>query len=152
MESYPGQVHTQAMSNETNKCVIVLDKELPVGLLANTAAVVGMGLSHEAPEIMGRVLIDAAGVPHAAITTIPVPILGVDGNKLASIAASARISSGPSLLIVDVTDAAQSTKDYAAYEEQLKRTDPGQLRYLGIGLLGPKKMVNSLTGNLPMLR
>jgi hypothetical protein len=89
-----------------NKCVIVLDKDLPVGLSANTAAVLGMGLSHAAPEIMGSVL----------------------------------------------TDAAQSTKDYAAYEEKLKQTAPGQLRYLGIGLFGPEKLINSLTGSLPMLR
>lgn len=150
MESGFARVHIGNMKK--NKCVIILDKDLPVGLSANTAAVLGMGLSHAAPEVMGRVLTDAAGVAHAAITTIPVPVLGVDGPSVAGIADSARASAEQTLLIVDVTDAAQATKDYAAYEEKLKQTAPGQLRYLGIGLLGPEKLINSLTGSLPMLR
>lgn len=152
MESGRANDHTANMSKKENKCVIVLDKSLPVGLLANTAAVLGMGLAHAVPHIMGAKLTDAAGVDHSGITTIPVPVLAVVGNEVSRVANSAREAEEEGVQIIDVTDAAQTTKNYEAYEEKLKQTAPEALRYLGIGLYGPEKLVSSLTGSLPMLR
>lgn len=139
------------MDDDRLKCVIILDNSLPIGLLANTACVLGMGLAHAAPNIMGKPLTDGGGVVHAGITTTPVPTLAADGDEVAKIADAAR-ARHDELRLIDVTDAAQSTKNYEAYEEKLKASVPEELRYLGVAIFGPQKAVNSLTGRLPMLR
>jgi hypothetical protein len=36
--------------------------------------------------------------------------------------------------------------------EKMARTGPGELRYLGMALLGPRHQVDRLTGSLPLLR
>lgn len=40
--------------NMHEKCVMVIDEKLPVGLIANTAAILGMTLGRERPQTVGR--------------------------------------------------------------------------------------------------
>ena len=67
------------MENTENKCVIVADEELPVGILANTAAILGMTLGKCLPDCVGEDIPDGSGLMHKGITNIPIPIL--KGNK-----------------------------------------------------------------------
>ena len=53
---------------------------------------------------------------------------------------------------VDFTDLAQSCRTYGEFIEKMARTGPGELRYLGMALLGPRHQVDRLTGSLPLLR
>ena len=41
------------MSLENEKCVIVMDEGLPLGLIANTAAILGITLGKTLPEVVG---------------------------------------------------------------------------------------------------
>ena len=50
------------------------------------------------------------------------------------------------------TDLAQSCRTYGEFIEKMARTGPGELRYLGMALLGPRHQVDRLTGSLPLLR
>ena len=53
---------------------------------------------------------------------------------------------------VDFTELAQSCRTYGEFIEKMARTGPGELRYLGMALLGPRHQVDRLTGSLPLLR
>ena len=132
-----------------NKCVFVLDAELPLGLIANTAAVLAMSLGQRHPELVGTDLPDGGGGLHTGITTTVIPVLKGSAETLHGLRQQA---AGTGLLLIDVTDAAQRTKTYDDYARRLGTTAPGNLRYLGLCLYGPADAVTSMTGNLPLLR
>jgi len=64
---------------QDTKCVIVIDENLPIGILANTAAILGITLGKHIPQLVGEDATDASGQNHLGIIKIPVPIL--KGNK-----------------------------------------------------------------------
>lgn len=63
------------------KCVFIVDKTLPLGLVANTCAVLSLSLGKNHPELVGDNLHDKDGNIHAGITTVVMPVLGIDGAK-----------------------------------------------------------------------
>ena len=63
------------MNWENEKCVMVIDEQLPVGLIANTAAILGITLGRERGEVVGHDVYDAGGNRHLGIIEFPVPIL-----------------------------------------------------------------------------
>ena len=44
---------------QDKKCVIVIDENLPLGILANTAAILGITLGKHVPELLGEDATDA---------------------------------------------------------------------------------------------
>jgi hypothetical protein len=56
------------------------------------------------------------------------------------------------LLVVDFTDAAQTTTTYQDYTEKIAGMSAKELKYLGVALYGEKKPINRLVGSLPLLR
>jgi hypothetical protein len=128
---------------------MVIDVDLPLGLIANTAAVLALTLGYHI-DLLGPDLRDGDGSLHVGITRIPVPILKGDAAIIKGIREKASASSD--LFVVDITDAAQTTTTYDAYETKLQSATGQDLCYLGIALFGPKKAVSRLTGNLGLLR
>ena len=53
------------------KCVMVIDKELPVGVIANTAGILGITVGKELPEQVGKDVKDASGTQHRGIIEKP---------------------------------------------------------------------------------
>ena len=45
------------------KCVMVLDETLPLGLLWNTAAILGVTLGRQVPELVGQGVISGGMIP-----------------------------------------------------------------------------------------
>lgn len=135
---------------EDFKMVIVLDDDLPDGLMANTAAVLSLTLGNKIEGLIGSDLKDGNEHLHTALTTIPLPILKCTKERLREIYTEA-YPLKDELLLVDVTDAAQTTKNYADYEQKLKQSSTDQLAFLGLALAGPQKLINTLTGNLALL-
>ena len=66
------------MNLQNEKCVMVIDENLPLGLIANTAAIMGITLGKEMPEVVGRNVMDQDGYLHPGIIEFPVPILKAD--------------------------------------------------------------------------
>lgn len=132
------------------KCVIVMDQSLPVGLTANTAAILALTLGRRVDTIVGPDVADGSGAVHAGITTVPVPILKAESEAIKDI--RLRGSKQEGLLLVDFTDAAQTTKTYEDYTEKVSSVPSDELKYLGVALYGDKKVVDRLTGSLPLLR
>lgn len=135
----------------THKIVLVLDEYLGPGLAANTAAVLALSLGEElGSAVLGGPVADGSGSVHAALTNVPMPILRAPEEKIKELAARARDAAD--LYMVDVTDAAQTTTTYEDYTTKLARMEAEAQKYLGIGLCGPKKGVQSLTGSLGLFR
>ena len=63
------------MDLQSEKCVMVMDEALPLGFLANTAAILGITLGKHIPESVGPAVADKSGHSHLGIIQIPVPIL-----------------------------------------------------------------------------
>jgi hypothetical protein len=135
--------------SNVSKCVMVVDPDLPLGLIANTTAVLALSLGAKYP-LIGPDLADGSEIIHAGLTTTPVPVLKGGRDALRALIQAAKASEG--VFVVDVTDAAQTTTNYADYEAKLKRSNAESLVYLGLALMGPKKAINRLTGNMPLLR
>lgn len=63
------------MDLQNEKCVMVIDENLPLGIIANTAAIMGITLGKQMPEVVGADVIDQTGNQHLGIIEFPVPIL-----------------------------------------------------------------------------
>lgn len=134
-----------------HKCVMVIDSELPTGLISNTAAVLALTLGKRVEGIIGPEVYDADGRTHAGITTMPIPILKGDKAKIKELRDTVD-RDYPDLLLIDFSNAAQTTKRYEDYTEKIAQFTREDLEYLGISLYGDKKTVNKLTGSLGLLR
>lgn len=133
------------------KCNIIVDGELPPGLLANTVGVIAMALGKLAPEAMGRDGIDQDGRRHPGLAWMGVTVLQGSQEVIAEILIQVG-ESDTDLLVVDCPVVAQATRDYDEYLEMLSRQGGPELRLSGIGLYGNGKKIAKLTGNLPLLR
>ena len=138
---------TNGVTDESTKCIMVIDSGLPVGLRVNTAGLLGATLGRRLEKIIGPDVVDASGENHVGILNVPLLILSADAIK--AIKEKAMKTNG--LLIVDFTETAQREVRYEDYAGKLAATPAGQLKYLGVALYGPKKAVNKLVGNLPLL-
>ena len=51
------------MEQNSNKCVMVIDEALPLGVIANTAGIMGITLGKYIPETIGPVVTDKKRYP-----------------------------------------------------------------------------------------
>lgn len=68
------------MESTTSKCVMVLDENLPLGLLANTAAILGITLGKHMPEAVGADVLDVPA-SHLGIIRFPCRFYGAMRNR-----------------------------------------------------------------------
>ncbi len=132
------------------KCVLVIDAGLPRGLAANAAAVLAATLGARVPDLVGRDLPDADGADHPGIVVVPLPVLAADTDALREL--RQRAAAVPDLVCVDFSRLAQQCRRYDEYADLLAATPGQSLDYVGVGLAGPAKAVNKLTGSLPCCR
>lgn len=140
------------MDYQHEKCVIVLDESLPLGLIANTAAILGITLGKQVPEAVGDDVWDGSGRRHLGIIAFPVPILRGDAGTIRALRNTLYEPAYDGLTVVDFSDLAQSCKTYEAFISGLGAAPEADLRYLGLAICGNKKQVNKLTGSMPLLR
>lgn len=134
------------------KIAMVINKDIPVGLIANTSAVLGISLSRLFPGIVGEDVLDGDGNAHAGITTQNIPVLAADREKIKGLRDCLFDAAYEDVSVIDFSEAAQKCLDYGDYIARLGGLPADDLYYLGICLYGPKKKVNKLTGNLGLLR
>ncbi len=140
------------MELENEKCVMVLDEALPAGLAANTAAIMGITLGKEMPQVVGADVADQSGSLHLGIIAFPVPILKASTARLRQLRTALAQPEYEELTVVDFSDLAQGCKTYGEFIGKMADTPEDALHYLGLAICGPKKKVNKLTGNMPLLR
>lgn len=127
------------MNLQNEKCVIVVDEELPLGIIANTAVILGITLGKTMPEAVGPDVIDQTEKSHLGIIKFPVPVLKSSAEKLKYIREQLYQDDFHDLLVVDFSDLAQSCKTYDDFIQKMiqvpesYKNNPHPLgKYMGI--------------------
>lgn len=140
------------MEVQNEKCVMVLDEGLPLGIMANTAGIMGITLGRYLPEAVGPDVVDKSGREHLGIIEFPVPVLKAAKERIREIRQQLYRPEYSELTVVDFSDVAQCCNRYDDFIKKAAEVEERDFTYLGIGICGPKKLVNRLTGSLPLLR
>lgn len=140
------------MDQQNEKCVMVIDENLPLGIIANTAAILGITLGRKMPHLVGPDVTDRTGRSHLGIIELPVPILKGNPEMIRTIREKLYEQSYCELTVADFSDLAQGCNVYSEFIEKMRETTEADLTYLGLVICGPRKKVNKLTGSMPLLR
>lgn len=140
------------MNLQDEKCVILMDEHLPLGIIANAAAILGITLGKEIPEMVGMNVADRDGNEHLGIIEFPVPILKGSAETLRAIREKLFQPEFQELTVVDFSALAQRCKTYDEFINKMENAPEHTLQYLALAICGQKKMVNKLTGSMPLLR
>ena len=140
------------MDWQNEKCVMILDESLPLGLIANTAAIMGITLGKQMPETVGADVTDQSGREHLGIIEFPVPVLRGSPERMKEIREKLYQPDFQDLTVVDFSDLAQKCRTYDEFIEKMGQVPESGLQYLGIAVCGAKKKINKLTGSMPLLR
>ncbi|QND48242.1 DUF2000 domain-containing protein [Rhizobium lusitanum] len=133
------------------RLAIVINPELPLGLIANTAGAIAIGLGARFPGLAARQLADRDDRAIDISSNLPVPILQADADTIRALMLKALPQQGERA-IVPFLAFARSLHDYADYEATFPGRDLSEEVIDGLGLVGPSKWVKSLTGSLKLLR
>ncbi|GAA1599159.1 hypothetical protein GCM10009789_61540 [Kribbella sancticallisti] len=133
-----------------NKMVVVLDPNVPVGVALNAAALLGVGLGSQLPDLIGEGTPDGSGGLHPGICVHPIPILKADAARLRELRAAAASRDG--IEVHDINQVARTSRTYEQYLATMSGTKEEDLEYVGLAIYGPRTAVNSLTGALALYR
>ncbi|OYR08530.1 DUF2000 domain-containing protein [Brucella thiophenivorans] len=137
--------------HEDLRLAIIVNPELPLGLLANTVGAISIGLGAKLPVIAARQLVDKNGVAIDISSDRPVPILQADGETIRALALKAA-DFEERQAVVAFPAFARSLHVYAEYEAIFPEKELATEVIDGLGIAGPSKWVRSLTGSLKLLR
>ena len=129
------------MDLRNEKCVMVIDEHLPLGIIANTAAIMGITLGKKMPEVVGADVTDKTGNEHLGIIEFPVPILKGNAEIIKEIREKLYEPDFSDLTVVDFSDLAQGCKTYDEFIEKMKDVSEIDLNYFGIAICGVNKKV-----------
>lgn len=136
------------------RLAIVVNPGLPLGLIANTAGAIAIGLGARLPALAARRLTDRHDRTIDISSNQPVPVLQADAEAIRALLlkALARPPDDGERAVVPFPAFARSLHAYAEYEAAFPARDLGEEAIDGLGLAGPAKWVKSLTGSLKLLR
>lgn len=140
------------MDLQNEKCVMVIDENLPLGIIANTAVIMGITLGKKMPQVVGADVMDQSGSEHLGIIESPVPVLKGSTETIKEIREKLYQPDFQDLTVVDFSDLAQGCKTYDEFIEKMGHVPESRLQYFGLAICGAKKKVNKLTGSMPLLR
>jgi hypothetical protein len=140
------------MNDYNMKCVMIIDSELPIGVIANTSAILGVTLGKHIPEQIGDDVVDATNKMHLGIIAIPIVMLKGNKDILKDLREQLYNPEFSDLVVADFSDVAQCCNVYSEYVVKAACVSEQEHTYLGIAIYGEKKKVNKLTGFMPLLR
>jgi hypothetical protein len=139
------------MSDDDLRIAIVVDPSLPLGLVANTVAAIGIGLGAAAMALGGDVLVDADGRAVRTSANRPVPILQAAPEAMAALLARAQAAPEGGV-VAPFPRFARNLHRFEDYLAEFPRRRLAGEAIDGLGIAGPGKWVRSLTGSLKLLR
>ncbi|MFD1720423.1 DUF2000 domain-containing protein [Amnibacterium endophyticum] len=129
------------------KWVVVLDAALPAGRAANAAICVAAATADRVAGLLGPDAEDPDGAAHPGLPWAGCSVLGGTAEQLAEL--RRRASGSDDVFVADMPTAAQATRVYADYLEQVRIDGADPL--LAVSLVGPKNRVDRLTKGLDLL-
>jgi hypothetical protein len=132
-----------------NRCVIVVDSALAVGRAANAAAVIALTVGQRHPGLVGAPLVDASGYEHPGLIPIGIAVLSAKQTDLGTIRDKG-IQAGCN--VIDFPIEGQQTNDYAAFQEAVAKVPTTDLRYVGVSLVGDRKLISKIVANCGLLK
>ncbi|MGY5801721.1 DUF2000 domain-containing protein [Rhizobium hainanense] len=133
------------------RLAIVINPALPLGLIANTAGAIAIGLGARFPALAAQQLADRQERAIDISSNLPVPMLQADADAIRSLLLKALPQQGERAVVV-FPAFARSLHDYREYEATFPGRDLAEEVIDGLGIAGPSKWVKSLTGSLKLLR
>ena len=128
---------------------MVVDEALPPGLAANAVGVLAFTLGATLPALVGAELLDADGDRHPGLIPLGLPVLAAPSSELSALRDQARATE---LGVIDFPTHGQKTTDYDEFRMQLAQLPASRIKYLGLLIYGPRRVVSKLTGRLHLLR
>lgn len=147
----PRSLDPRSLPVADTRLAIVVDPSLALGLLANTVAVVGVGLGAADPRLGAVALTDARGRSIASSSTQPIPVLRADQAAIAGLLGRA-LPAPDGAAVVAFLRYGRTLHVFEDYRRQFPERDLLAEPVDGVGLAGPGRWVKSLTGSLPLLR
>lgn len=133
------------------RIAMVVDPALPPGLLANTVAVIAVGIGAADPTLGAVPLTDCRGRTIASSANQPIPVLQADAQALAAVLVRA-LPAPAGATVVAFPRFGRSLHVFGDFRRQFPSRDLLAEPIEGIGLAGPARWVRSLTGSLKLLR
>ncbi|MBA1334950.1 MAG: hypothetical protein HPY66_0571 [Firmicutes bacterium] len=127
------QIFGTVLPTHPTRCVIIVDKDLPIGRLVNAAAVTALTI----------------GQRHPGLIPIGIAVLAASQDELPDIRRKG-LEAGCD--VIDFPVEGQQTTNYQAFREAVAAIQPEEMRYAGIALVGEKKEISKIVGNLRLLK
>jgi hypothetical protein len=131
------------------KWVIVVDRDLPVGRLANAVACVAASTGNLVGGLTGPPSPDASGHQHPGLPWAGCTLLAADATELAELREKTVASEG--VLLVEMPILAQQVRVYDEYQAGLAETKPADLANCALSIVGPRNRVSKLVKRLVLL-
>lgn len=133
-----------------HRCTVVIDDRLSPGLAMNAASVIGISFGRTVENLVGPDLRSADGVNYPGVIYAPLPVLLAGGEyvrHLLNVSAE-----DEEIYAMPFSALAQSCRTYEEYGERISPVNSQHIELVAIGLIGPKKKISRLTGNLPLYK
>lgn len=134
------------------RIAIVVNPTLPVGLLANTIATIGIGLGAGQPAFGNAELRDRPGLAYLTSANRPVPVLQAASDAMQALMIKASSSRATDSNLVLFPAFARKLHSFNDYRNAISVRDLKEEQIDGIGLYGPTRWIRSLTGSLKLLK
>lgn len=117
--------HNSERPTRPQRCVIVIDGELPAGKAANAAAVLALTVGQRHPALVGEPLVDASGCAHPGLIPVGIAVLAASQQEMSAIRGKAIAASCD---VVSFPVQGQQTTDYGAFRDDGYRVATDELR------------------------
>ncbi|ASA58178.1 DUF2000 domain-containing protein [Vibrio gazogenes] len=133
-----------------HKCTIIVDQDLHPGLAINAASVIGISFGKTVNNLVGPDMQSMDNVNYPGVIYSPLPVLLSTGEHIQNLLAIAE--QDEQIYTMPFSALAQSCKTYDEYGERISSVTSQHIELVAIGMIGPKKTINKLTGNLPLFK
>lgn len=133
-----------------HRCTLVINDQLSPGLAMNAASVIGISFGRTVENLVGPDLQSADGVNYPEVIYAPLPVLLAGDDYVQRLLKIA--SEDDEIYAMPFSALAQSCRTYEEYGERISPVASQQIELVAIGLIGPKKKISRLTGNLPLYK
>ncbi|MFT4274222.1 MAG: DUF2000 domain-containing protein [Pantoea sp.] len=133
-----------------HRCTLVIDQQLPAGLAMNAASVIGISFGKWIENLVGPDMHSQDGEYYPGVIYAPLPVLLAQGNYLREL--QQNCANDAEIFTMPFSALAQSCKTYDEYGERIASAHSDHIELVAIGLIGPKKKITRLTGNLKLYR